>query len=124
MGGDGCRLIWVEYAHLNARRPQPRNAPTSHQRIGVLPGHDYLGNARFYQGIAARRCAPKVGAGFERDVSGGAANVMARFACGVQGHDFGVRATRVLGVALTEHIALHRDKDAAHPWVGWTQVQG
>jgi hypothetical protein len=64
-----------------------------------------------------------VAARFERDISGGTLRVVLLRLCISQSHDFGMRFTRTLCVALTDHLALRVDQHATHTRVGGCDVQ-
>ena len=92
--------------------------------VGVAHGRHHLADACGGQRIAAWAGAALVGTGFERDPGGGTAHVVAAGCRIAQGHDFGMRATRALGVAFAQHGAVGSSDDAAHARVGRGQPQG
>ncbi len=65
-----------------------------------------------------------VGTGFQRHVGRGAFDGFTASLCIAQGHDFGVRATGLLGVALANHPAVGGGEDAANAGVGVGKLSG
>ena len=78
-------------------------------RVRIFEGADDARDAGGDQGVHARRRFSVMGAGFERDVGGGAAGGVTRVA---QGFGFGVRAAALLGPAAADDGSLI-DDDAA-----------
>ena len=121
---DGQWIVCGQQLDLHTGGLKPCQALACDLGVGVAHGRDHLADACGGQRIAARAGAALVGTGFERDPGGGAAHVVAA-GCGIaQGHDFGMRATRALGVAFAQHGAVGGGDDAAHAGVGRGQPQG
>jgi hypothetical protein len=75
------------------------------------------------QSVTTRRRAAVVGTGFQRHVGRGAFDGFTASLRIAQGHDFGMRAPGLLGVALSDHLTVGRGEDAAYAGVGVGQAQ-
>ena len=93
---------------MPASRRRCTPAPTD-LRIGVLRGHHHARHAGLDQRIGARRRAPVVAAGLERDIGRRAASALARCAQCVH---FGMRLAGTLVPALADDFVAVRDHAA------------
>jgi hypothetical protein len=104
--------------HLDARGTQFCKALPRDQRVGVLQRSHHPVDASGDQGIAAGACAALMGARLKRHISGSALGVVPVFSGVLQRPDFSVRATRRLGLALANHLALRVHQHGTHSGVG------
>ena len=100
--------------HADAGLPQPREAASLHQRVGILERGDHAADARGHQRVGAGGRAAVVAAGLEGQVDGRA---LGRLAAGGERCRLGVRLAGARVPALAQHPAALRD-DATHARVG------
>jgi len=96
---------------LDSRALEEREAAPGHERVRITDRRHQAGDPRLHEGGRARPCAPRVGAGLERDIEGRAPSPGAR---GRERLDLGVRASRPEVGPLTHDRARPRDDDRAN----------
>jgi hypothetical protein len=94
------------HLYFNAGPAEPLDPRTGHMRIRIDDADHYSAHPGGYQSIRARRRAAVMGAGFEGDVHGGPPG---RGSGQLEGHGFGVRASRWLRGAQSDGLVTFGD---------------
>ena len=116
--------VGIGQHHLDAGGAQARQAGAIDLREGVGQGDDDPGQAGGDERVAARRRAPVVGAGLQRDPGRGARCRLALRLRIAQRHHLGVGAAGLLRGAPAQHAAVCMADDTAHAGVGFGQAEG
>jgi hypothetical protein len=120
----GVAPVAADHVDVDSSGAKASEAGTGHARVRVLDGRHHARDARRDQRVAARRRAPVVRAGLERDDGSGAARVAAGLAGQAQGMHLGVFTAGLLRVAGGKHFAACRQQHAAHARIGVAQADG
>ena len=114
----GCVLVAPDGRVIGQGSTQQAGGPHAEimaLRDAAAAGQDVRGATAY---VTLEPCAPLVRAGFQSDISRGAAYILPGSRRIAQRHDFGVRAAGLLGRALADDLPIRRHQHAAHARVG------